>query len=336
MKRFCQVAAFLPDRIKNILLQLDDRQKEKIQEIRIRVSGPLSLTSVDGNLFLTEQGRISILPRDNLLSASVQEITECFQRICRYSVHSYQDKLVKGFITLPGGHRAGLCGTAVMGGGVENIRNISSINLRIAREIKGAANPLISEIRKQPERLSMLIAGPPASGKTTLLRDLVRQLSSGALGMPLRIAVIDERSEIAAVSSGESCNSLGPCTDVFDGYPKSAAMELAIRTMSPQVMVCDELGGSEEIQAVKSAAVAGVAVIASVHAAEVNELMVNPRIKELIHPAFFDRIVLLDSFTPGELRGIYSTKEIQNENSRNSGFDYGLLGDRSNAVSQAV
>lgn len=129
--------------------------------------------------------------------------------------------------------------------------------------------------------------------------------------MPLRVAVIDERSEIAAVSSGESCNSLGPCTDVFDGYPKSAAMELAIRTMSPQVIICDELGGMEEIQAVKSAAVAGVAVVASVHASEVQELMENPRVRELIHPAYFERIVLLDSHIPGKLRGIYSTKEIQ-------------------------
>ncbi len=176
-------------------------------------------------------GRL-LAPHISLLEHTVQEIR---LRAARYSVYARQHELQNGFVTLRGGHRMGVCGTAVMqGGSVLNVRHISSLNLRIAREHRGCGKKLFAQLRGKSG--GVLLCGAPCSGKTTLLRDLAR-LFSAEDGR--QTALIDERGEIAAVCDGVPQNDVGFC-DVFDGYPKAQAMEQALRSLSPQVMICDE------------------------------------------------------------------------------------------------
>lgn len=199
-----------------------------ICEIRLRAGLPVVLETVRGRAVLERR-------------PSPDEISECIKSFCHYSLHSFERELKEGYVTLKGGHRAGFCGSAVIKNGeLETIKNISSINIRIAREIKGCAEQLKNIVFSENFR-GLLIAGKPMSGKTTVLRDLCRMI-----GNEHKLAVIDTRSEIAASHEGVSRNDVGIFTDVLDGYGKQEGIEIATRVLSPEYIACDELTGETE------------------------------------------------------------------------------------------
>lgn len=239
---------------------------EDIQEIRLRVNKPLSVMCSFKSSYITSNGNLTCNPA-NTVTVSVQELNQCFEAVCQYSVHSFKREIGEGFVTLKGGHRVGLCGTTVIHDNtIGNIKNISSLNFRISHQIKGCAEKLYKEVFSHG-LCNILIAGAPMSGKTTLLRDLTR-----ILGNNCKTSVIDERGEIAAVWNGIPQNDVGINTDVFDGYPKAEGISTAVRVMSPQIIVCDEIGDEKDMNAVKHASYCGVYVIATIHASDMSEL----------------------------------------------------------------
>lgn len=274
---FEQAADFLPARIREQLHKLSDMERKQAHELRLRIGKPFSVS------FAVKQA----VPVPGLIVTPC-DIEECFKQVCEYSVHAYARELSQGFITVRGGHRVGICGTAVTKGGeVENIKDISGMNIRIARQVLGSADEIVALMNRQG-LLSVLLAGAPASGKTTILRDLCRQL-----GNQFKLSVIDERGELAACCRGTPQNDIGQYSDVFDGYPKSSGIMTALRAMSPQAIVCDEIGGEEDCVSLRTGLYAGAKLLATAHADSAEDLCRRPHIARLIQEGAFDYIVLL-------------------------------------------
>lgn len=257
-------------------------------EIRLRACRPLTVSFPSEQLVLSSGGRL-VSDSENAFILTEKMLNEVFQRLCEYSVYSKQNELVNGYITTQGGHRAGICGTAVYSHNeIINIKNISSINLRIARQLIGCASGLDSVVKTSS---GLLLCGEPASGKTTVLRDLARMLSAEH---KRNVSLLDERGELAASVSGIPQNDVG-CCDVFDGFKKSDAMRLALRSMSPEYIVCDEIGGDSDVSSIMSLVNCGVRVIATAHAGNPNELMKKKSLSGLIKSGVFSHIVFLKS-----------------------------------------
>jgi len=237
---------------------------------------------------------------------------------------------------MKGGHRAGICGSAVVEEGeIVNIKDISSINIRIARSLSGVADAFLKMMANKQIK-GVLLAGPPSSGKTTILKDIAKQLAGGYYGYNVKVAVVDERGELGAVYAGESKNDLGISCDVLDGYPKAQGMMQAIRCLSPDLIICDEIGTEQEARAVESCLNAGVRVIASVHAAGKEELRNRPSVRRLLATGAFDSIVLLKGRgAPGVIKAVYRAADLlagSVEHDQNGGhcgdcFDIGGGGD---------
>ena len=231
---------------------------------------------------------------------SQQDITECFLELCRNSVHSFAREISEGYITLPGGHRVGFCGTAVeQCGKLSTLKDISSLNIRFAREVRGCAEELCR--RAFPDGLcSLIVCGKPLSGKTTVLRDTAR-----ILGESHRVAVVDCRGEIAGVSGGVPALDIGENTDVLNGYPKGEGIMCALRSLSPEIIICDEIGGDAE--EVRQCMNCGVRLIVSAHAGSIPELMSRPALRELL--PLFDRAALLGE--RGRLKELVELSEVR-------------------------
>ena len=227
-----------------------------------------------------------------MLVVSKADIVDTFNNICNYSVYNRQNEIVNGFVTMYGGHRAGICGTAVVNNGkIVNIRDITSINVRIAREHKGCADSLYNKIIAVSG--GVLICGAPCSGKTTVLRDLARLLSTKG---KKNVALIDERGELAGTASGKFQNDIGMC-DVYDSYNKSEAMLHAIRSMAPEIVICDEIGSKEDIYAVEKSVNCGVRIISSTHCANEYELKQKANMVSLMKTGAFQTLVFLSNRT---------------------------------------
>ena len=264
-----------------------------MQEIRIRSDKPLSLFLGNKSVFVTANSTVTAYPASNAYITSSIEVDECYKSLCEYSVHTYINQLVNGYITINGGHRAGICSTAVIQNNqVVSVKEITSINIRISREIKNAAEPIIKNILKN-KISSLIIAGPPSSGKTTMLRDIARMLSSGFIGEYYKVCIVDERSEIAACSSGKILNDVGICCDVLNSFDKADGIQMAIRTLSPQLIICDELCTDKEIEAIKSGLYSGVNIITSIHCGSIDEINTKPQLIKLIKSGAFEKLVML-------------------------------------------
>lgn len=280
IKRFNSALYPFPDKIREILLSLPDSVKEKAQEIRVRAGKPLMLT-VGGVPMWVARGTVSYLPPHNIYTVSEEEIKEIYLALCNRSVYSHTDEIKQGFIIMKGSHRAGICGTHTATG----FRDISSVNIRIAREKIGSADSLAPYLSR-----GMLICGPPGSGKTTVLRDSVRILSAER---KLRVAVIDTRGEIAAANGAVPQNDIGDNTDVLTGIDKAEGIEMAVRTMFPQVVAFDEIGSHGEVDEIIKSLSCGVSVLTTAHIGEIEELKRREVTSRLIDSGAIENIAFL-------------------------------------------
>lgn len=312
-KRFDMCVKGLNQRLYQCLIKVPNCIKVRVQEIHIRTNKPVSLYCGDINYYVTSENQIISCITDDMLTATSRDICESFQNICCYSVYSKQSEIKNGFITMYGGHRAGICGTAVYkDDNIINIRDISSINLRISKEVKGVYKNILKSINI--EKGGVLICGIPSSGKTTVLRDISRILSTEK---NMKVCIVDERGEIGGTYCGIVQNDIGLC-DVLDNYKKSDGIMHAIRCMSPQVIVCDEIGTDTEAESIKECLNSGVSVIASVHCSNVKEFLSKPQTSTLLKTGAFEYIVFLsDRKNPGVMKEIYTLKELKEyENNR--------------------
>ena len=239
----------------------------------------------------------------NLAPVTAQELSQSLLTLSGQALHTHQMEIAQGFLTLPGGHRAGFAATAVHDavGRTVNLREINAIVLRIARAFPGAADSGIGQAFSQGVR-GLLIAGAPSSGKTTLLRELARKLAEGAVSGCDRVAVVDERGELSGFCDG--------CC-VLRGYEKGAGMLLAIRSLAPQVILCDELGTLQDVEAVSQALHSGVAVVTTIHAGSREELLRREAGRRLLASGGFETVILLgESPHPGVIREVFSVDEL--------------------------
>lgn len=281
--------------------------KSNATEIRLRLNRPFAVVCTDSIYYLTADGNLTSTINDrHMLNVEKSDIDDTFQKICNYSVYTRQNEIINGFVTMQGGHRAGICGTAVLGNNhISNIRDISSINIRIAREHRGCAKALYQRLSNC--KGGALICGAPCSGKTTVLRDLARLLSTNE---NKNVSLIDERGELAGTSGGVFQNDIGMC-DVYDCYKKSDGIIQAVRSMSPDIILCDEIGASEDYTAIEQALNCGVTIIATVHAANETELRSKRHIMKMLDAGAFENIVFLaDKTNVGKTVKIIKSGEL--------------------------
>lgn len=311
VQNYNTVIDYISKSIKPYFENITEQIKEKTYEIRLRSCRPASIFGAYGTLFITKNGASGYA--EDAVIASPDDINNTFNRICAYSIHTFQRCINSGYIPMKNGNRAGVCGTAVCEKGtVTAVRDITSINIRIANEQIGCADEIIK--RFDPLKESVIIAGPPSSGKTTIIRDIVRQIASGSNSRYIKTAVIDERREISGISGGIITNDIGITSDVLDSYPKSEAIDIAVRTLSPEVIVCDEISTEYEINAIKSAVNCGVKFIVTVHAGDENEIYSRKQIEELISTFSFKKLFLFSGVSDiGRIRKEYKDSEIINE-----------------------
>lgn len=293
-----RAADCLPPRLRAALGALTREEKDSIEEIRLRSDSAVIFTCRDGPRFLCS-GRLSRVWSTCSEYISKKELEDCFERLCGYSVHAHIDSLVRGFVTSAGGNRAGICATAVTENGrVTGIRDVSSIDIRIAHSVNGAADEIYKRYYSGDALPSVIIAGAPGAGKTTVLRDLIRQLSGTQRGKFIRTAVCDERSELGAVVGGTAQNDIGLSCDIFDAWPKAQAITAAVRCFSPQLIVCDEVGSAEETAAIADGMNSGAAFAVSVHAGSWDELCRREISASLLKLKGFSAVVLIRNRKP--------------------------------------
>lgn len=268
---------------------------KKMQEIRIRVDKPVVLLFEGREVFLNGEGEFQTTPKYAYCVDRV-ELEEILNHLCHYSLYAYEDELRQGFLTVTGGHRIGIAGQVVREGenSIRTIKNISYLNIRIAHQIKGVADKVLPWLYEGGRLKNVLIISPPGCGKTTLLRDIIRQVSDGnAYGVGRCVGVVDERSEIAGSYQGQPQNDIGMRTDVLDGCPKTLGMMLLLRSMSPQVIAIDELGGEEDMKALHMAAFCGVGILATVHGESIEDVTERFSWKEDLCQGLFDIFLIL-------------------------------------------
>ena len=282
------IAEKLPERIGLPLLRARGAFEGKATEIVLRAESPLCIYCSKQLFFLTENGCLTdTAEAKNLIVSSNKEIEQIVLRLCDYSVYAYQYEINSGYITIGGGVRVGICGKAVMNEGkLINVRDIGTLSFRIARDIHHCADTLLKKI---DPLYGVLLCGVPGSGKTTMIRDMARQLS-----YHYRVSVLDERGELSAYSRGKMGFSLG-LSDVYAGYPKGLAANVAIRSMSPEIIVCDELGDKNDADMLLYSMRCGVSFIATVHAGSMDDLRRREITSQMINTGSFRYIVFLSS-----------------------------------------
>ena len=283
MDRNCEnILRKLPSVIEERIRQLPGSIIECFEEIRLK--------TFEDTVVISEGREISL--HDGKL-VTPDLIDETLNRLLDYSYYAYEEVLSKGYITIEGGHRVGLCGTVTMKDGkVHLIKYVSSLNIRRSRQIIGVSGKIINSVCDEKRRIirNTLIISPPKCGKTTILRDLARNLS----GRGYRVGICDERSEIAGCYNGKSSFDLGSRTDILDGCPKSEGILMLIRSMSPDVIITDEIGRKEDVGAIDSALCAGVKTITTIHGSSYEDVE-NSAVGELIKRHVFETLIFLSA-----------------------------------------
>ena len=302
----------LPLQIRAMIRIIPSNVLHEITEIRLRVNRPLLLVLGVKDM-MVRSCDVTGNHRDSVYLSTQDDVNKTLQLISKNSLYAFEQDIKKGFLTIMGGHRIGLAGQAISEEGqIKALKNISSLNIRIAREIIGCADLVMPYLFNHEKHIvSTLVISPPRCGKTTLLRDLIRQISTGNKEhMGVQVGLVDERSEIAACRNGIPTVDIGMRTDVIDSCPKASGMLMLIRSMSPTVVATDELGRAEDVEAVQEALHAGVRVLATVHGRDMNEVLQRPYVGALLQQKYFDRYVILsDKPTVGTVVQIIDTKE---------------------------
>ena len=278
-----EILSYFPVKIRNELAKLN---LENLEEIRIRNNQPIFLKLGQEEL-------------QTKMTVNTENILEILQKICDNSIYTYQNQICNGYITIKGGHRIGITGNVVMKEGqVINISHIYSLNFRIARQILDCSNKIIPYILDNKNQVyNTLIVSPPGRGKTTIIRDLIRKLSNGIAEYHLKgesIGVVDERGEITAMYKGVPQNDVGIRTDILDNIPKAIGMKMLIRSMNPKIIVADEIGTVEDVEAIKYAMCCGVKGIFTAHGANMKDITKNPILNSLYNLNIIERILLID------------------------------------------
>jgi len=290
----------LPIEIGEQIKGLPSPIKKNLEEIRIRNGQNIVLFASGKEYGLECQNRAQI---DNVI------INNIFNSLLNYSAYACQEELINGYITIEGGHRVGVCGRTVMENGrVKTIKDISSINIRRSREIIGVSDPCMGYLLKGKHQIfNTIIVSPPKCGKTTLLRDMIRNFSS----MGFQVGVCDERSEISGMYNGRPSYDLGIRTDILDGCPKEKGMIMLIRSMSPDLIATDEIGKREDCHAIEAAVCAGISLLATIHGS-CYEDVINSGIGELVGRGIFERLIFLSNVPA--IGSISAIRDWRNQN----------------------
>lgn len=288
------IMQIMPNGIKEMLDHLDEDRYEALQEIRLRIGQPLLLTLQNEEYGLCQTGLCSA---KQSYSVKEPDIMSMLKYISGFSLYALEDELRQGYITIEGGHRVGLVGKVVMEANkIKTMKNISGINMRIAHQVINCSKGVMPYIVGRDKVYHTLIVSPPKCGKTTLLRDIVRNLSNGFSGYgPYTVGVVDERSEIAGCYQGVPQNDVGIRTDILDACPKVDGMRMLLRSMAPHVIVVDEIGKQEDILALEEVLSAGITIISTVHGKNLEDCKRRPVLRELIDNGLFERIIILSN-----------------------------------------
>lgn len=283
MESYRQAVDILPEPLRTQALAVDEPVMARTEEVRLR-------TGTVPMLVLPEGER----PIPGAATVDTQLLDRVVEIASRWSLHTVLEQLRRGYLTVAGGHRLGLCGTVVMeGGSIHALRDLSGANLRVARQKTGIACETAARLYEERPLPNTLILAPPGAGKTTLLRDLIRCVSSGESGPPLRVAVADERGELAAVWRGRACMDLGSHTDVLDSCPKALAIPILLRGMNPQVIAVDEITVWEDILAMEQAVGCGVSLLATAHGCGPKDLKRRALYWEMMKKGIFQMLVTI-------------------------------------------
>ena len=292
------------------LLERSSLDYDRLQEVRLRVQAPLLLRYDNAEYYMDRAGKLDRELKDAYI-VSKADIKETVEYISSYSLYAYEEELRQGFITIQGGHRVGMAGKVIMEKeGIKSMRYISFINIRLSHQIKGCADPLIPLVTDGLQVKHTLIISPPRCGKTTLLRDLIRQLSNGGdTYRGVTVGVVDERSEIGACHMGIPQNDLGIRTDVLDCCPKASGMMMLVRTMAPEVIAVDEIGGRQDMEAIEYVRNCGCKLIATVHGSSIDDIRTKPLLRKLVQERTFERYVVLgDLKSAGRITDVFDAQ----------------------------
>lgn len=300
MNSLDKILVKLPIEIGEQIKSLPGHIKSNMEEIRIRNGH---------NIILYASGKEYELENKNGTKIDNYIINNIFNSFLNYSAYAYQEELTNGYITIEGGHRVGVCGRTVMESGkVKTIKDISSINIRRSREIIGVSDPCMGYLLKGKHQIfNTIIVSPPKCGKTTLLRDMIRNFS----GMGFQVGVCDERSEISGMYNGRPSYDLGIRTDVLDGCPKEKGMIMLIRSMSPDLIATDEIGKQEDCHAIEAAVCAGISLLTTIHGNSYEDV-ISSGVGELVKKGVFERLIFLSNIPA--IGSVSAIRDWRNQN----------------------